>query len=249
MYSAIIPKNKSQGIASVSSSRGNFTYEIPAPPYTDKSCVLDLAPPYYNPAYSRTICDRSGYNNDGVITGATWVRLPSGLWVNSFDGTDDRISVPYAGYTAPYTLLLWIQTNSLTPPANKYIIDNSPGSKGMLLRQQTGSGDISFLAFYTVAGIQTVQTTLTNLGWNFLVVQWTSTSINISLNGSAFNTVTFAADTLINPSDTYEIGQDVELTSSQSWLGRMGLIRFINRALSASEISAIYNVERHLFGV
>lgn len=37
------------------------------------------------------IYDRSPYGNAGTITGATWTRLPSGLWVLSFDGNDDYV--------------------------------------------------------------------------------------------------------------------------------------------------------------
>ena len=55
-----------------------------------KSCVL-----YYPglPQSGGVIRDRSPYGNDGTIMGATWTRLPSGLWVLDFDGTDDWVSV------------------------------------------------------------------------------------------------------------------------------------------------------------
>ncbi len=49
------------------------------------NCVLHLTG--YPPG-GATITDFSGQGNHGTITGATWVRLPSGLWVLSFDGDD-----------------------------------------------------------------------------------------------------------------------------------------------------------------
>ena len=44
-----------------------------------------------SPGSGSILYDKSLYANNGVITGATWERSPSGLWGNSFDG-DDSIS-------------------------------------------------------------------------------------------------------------------------------------------------------------
>jgi len=46
-------------------------------------CVLYLSG---LPNSGSKIHDRSPYGNHGAITGATWQRLPSGLWCLSFDG-------------------------------------------------------------------------------------------------------------------------------------------------------------------
>ncbi len=51
-------------------------------------CVLDLPG---LPGAGNKIYDRSPYGNHGTITGAVWKRLPSGLWVLNFDGSDDRV--------------------------------------------------------------------------------------------------------------------------------------------------------------
>uniref|UniRef100_A0A6M3KMJ4 Uncharacterized protein n=1 Tax=viral metagenome TaxID=1070528 RepID=A0A6M3KMJ4_9ZZZZ len=49
------------------------------------------------PPLGSTIYDRSGQDNDGTITGATWVRLPSGLYGISYDGTDDLVDCGTGG--------------------------------------------------------------------------------------------------------------------------------------------------------
>ncbi len=41
---------------------------------------------------SAVIRDRSGFGNDGAITGATWVQNSKGLWVLDFDGADDLVN-------------------------------------------------------------------------------------------------------------------------------------------------------------
>ncbi|MFC2001798.1 LamG domain-containing protein [Chloroflexota bacterium] len=43
------------------------------------------------PGGGSKIYDRSPYGNHGAITGATWTRLPSGLWVLAYDGNDDKV--------------------------------------------------------------------------------------------------------------------------------------------------------------
>jgi len=52
-------------------------------------CVLFLSG---LPGSSSKIYDRSPYGNHGTITGATWKRLPSGLWYLDYDGTDDYVN-------------------------------------------------------------------------------------------------------------------------------------------------------------
>jgi len=42
-----------------------------------------------------TVSDISGCGNHGTITGATWVQLPSGLWVLHYNGTSHKVDIPY----------------------------------------------------------------------------------------------------------------------------------------------------------
>ena len=43
------------------------------------------------PCGGSKIYDRSPYGNHGTITGATWKRLPSGLWYLDLDALDDYV--------------------------------------------------------------------------------------------------------------------------------------------------------------
>ncbi|KKN81719.1 hypothetical protein LCGC14_0316310 [marine sediment metagenome] len=56
----------------------------------DANTVLWL--PGQDDPQSATIRDRSGFGNDGAITGATWVQNSKGLWVLDFDGIDDIVT-------------------------------------------------------------------------------------------------------------------------------------------------------------
>jgi len=70
------------------------------------------------------IYDHSDYGNHGTITGATWVRLPSGLWVLNFDGTDDYVNCGNAaslnfGIT-DFSVRFWFKT--VTTAATQYLL-------------------------------------------------------------------------------------------------------------------------------
>ena len=56
--------------------------------------------------------DISGYGNNGTITGATWSKLPSGIWYLHFDGTDDFVSIPldssFNFTTESFTCEMWV---------------------------------------------------------------------------------------------------------------------------------------------
>ena len=62
------------------------------------------------PAGDSKIHDRSPYGNQGDITGATWVRLPSGLWCLSFDDTDDYVDCGSSAglrFTTSFSVMAW----------------------------------------------------------------------------------------------------------------------------------------------
>ena len=100
MWNSVLDTVLKPGTIAVSSPAGNYQHELDSLGGYDsnlaKSCVLDLASPLYDPTNRSKIYDRSGKNNHGTIYGALWARLPSGLWVQSFDGVDDYDSIPDA---------------------------------------------------------------------------------------------------------------------------------------------------------
>ena len=74
------------------------------------------------PGSSGKIHDRSPYGNTGTITGAVWERLPSGLWVLHFDGTDDNVSIAHhasLNLSAEMTHMAWIYPDSFPELTNR----------------------------------------------------------------------------------------------------------------------------------
>lgn len=61
--------------------------------------------------------DKSGFGNDGVIAGATWIQLPNGLWHLNFDGIDDHVdvsaspSLKIGNDNESYSVLVWLNSS------------------------------------------------------------------------------------------------------------------------------------------
>lgn len=69
------------------------------------------------PGGGNKIQDRSPGANPGTITGATWKRLPSGLWYLSFDGNDDVVTIPHhpnLQSAEAITIKLWLNPTTLS---------------------------------------------------------------------------------------------------------------------------------------
>jgi hypothetical protein len=198
-------------------------------------------------AKSGVIKDKSGFGNHGTITGATWVRLSSGLWVLNFDGIDDTVncgSRVSLNILSSFTLLAWIKK-----PAhqNTWITILSKGSYGWSYNLFIADTNKLFGGFYGV-GVGSADILPLN--------QWT-------LVGIVFDDT---ADTMaIITNDKVEVSSGITLTpqehSAESFfigsdngvgnflLAQLALARVYSRSLSASKIAVIYQNERQLFGV
>lgn len=176
------------------------------------------------PPLGSTIRDFSGNNNHGTITGATWSRLPSGLWVLNFDGADDIIN---CGSGASLAVVgtwecLIKRTNNATPD---YVCDfrNVGGGAGYIVFG-AGVNDITASAGTTYAD-GAASATMTPAVWHHLVVA-----------GITFT----AGGPLI-------IGRR---WNAQDWLvGSMGLVGFHAGTWSAAQVAARFQQIRHLIGV
>ncbi len=216
----------------------------------DPACVLYL--PGY-PGYGSRIKDRA-LGNDGTITGATWTRLPSGLWVLSFDGTDDYILVPNKPslqITPAITYEFWVNQSVLKDYAT-FISNGLATAPYMTIRSVNGS----FQAIFASAnGTESTKAGTTNIA---TVATWFHLAITLDVssgsgvstlyrNGVQNGTQTTANMNSITMTTDYNIGRD---NRNDGYLnGYMCGERIYNRVLSASEIANHYNQKRHLFGV
>ncbi len=206
-------------------------------------CVLSLPG---LPGGGSKLYDRSPYGNHGSITGATWVRLPSGLWCLSFDGVDDYINCGNGkSFDVEYgSILVWVNSNDLS---DSNTIFHKPGT---LLREiyiqaagfrwmltvQTGTIDWSLS---TAVAVDT---------WYFVAFTWDGTTARIFKNGAEIGTNTNQSGAALTNTNILYIGYR-HLYSDRPFSGYVALPRICNKVFSGLEIANCFNREKHLFGV
>jgi len=211
-------------------------------------CVLYLPGPSGG---GSKIHDRSPYGNAGTITGATWKRLPSGLWVLSFDGTDDYVTCG----TSPNLLIMgdsartgeaWIKLNTLGGAGGRNVLSYGVGATSNMV--QFGIDSAGYLALYLYANDH-VSSTIVSLGdWHHIVFTLVETTTKLYLDGNLVSTKT--DHTTINTladSVTFKVG--CRYDTNWKFDGLIALLSFHWGALSALEIQNHFQREKHLFGV
>ncbi len=211
--------------------RDSLVFEPPEP-----GCVLALIG---LPGGGNKIYDRSSYANIGTITGATWVRLPSGLWCLSFDGGDDWISITANAAlqmgAGDWSAEAWI---NITSGISNYPAVVAFDGDGIALTL----GRLGLLQDNDVvkgggAAWATGQ-------WFKVDVTRTGTTYKVYKNGvdvsSTLSQVGYSITGL------YYVGRGY---ASDVFKGYIGMVKVYNRVLSALDIQNHFNREKHLFGV
>lgn len=205
------------------------------------------------PGGGSKICDRSPYGNHGTITGATWVRLPSGLWCLSFDGTDDYVATGYKASLNPtiaVSIELWVKAGSIAG----YPYFNGRGYFTQGFNFSLSDSKIYFWikttdGILTVASVSTLNTDV------FYHIVGTYDSAGGSNNMKVYiNGALDAQDTLtgtIVPFTAYSMGTYMGRAdiAGSYFDGLLALVCLYNRALTALEVGNHFNREKHLFGV
>lgn len=199
--------------------------------------------------------DESRWGNDGAVGDGhpDWVRLPSGLWVMSFDGVNDRVDFGNPSSlqsTGDHTILCWIKpilTGVGMITLNK---DGVMGDRGWFLRILTTAKVRHYISIDgTASAYFTTTAVLSNNTWVFLSATYDGISLETYFNGvNQAGTLTGAVPTTkYNSSVNFLLGE-----GSNGLLDFEGLIalpHFYSRALSVTEIGKHFTAERAWFGV
>ncbi len=198
--------------------------------------------------------DTSGNGNNGTWngTGVHYAAGKVGPYAASFNGSTDYIDV---GSIKPseITIAVWLdQSASQAAVCNLVSRGNLNNGSGYFL--EAAPTGISFNASYGGGGYQYDAIGAINPGinkWGYVVATASSAGIKLYingvLNGTAARTSVLSygagdTDTMIGSSLSYE-----PLLVNASWqpcAGLMDDVRIYNRALSGSEIQAMYNAEK-----
>ena len=199
------------------------------------------------PGGSNKIQDRSSYGNNGTITGATWVKLPSGLWCLKFDGSDDKIvlaSAPVTDY--PFTLMGWQKS--------------AVGSGERSLISLANSASTQVWWFVSIDDFNNAVLGAKNTSSKFIAGSLLDSSWHLiaGVFASATSRELFV-DGVSDGTDTRSV--PYSSTNSVCWIGAIGTstptfkacdigkVRIYNCARTALQIQNDFNREKHLFGV
>jgi len=213
----------------------------------DSSCVLWL--PGQDDAYSSTIKDRSGNGNHGTITGATWVKLSSGLWVNSFNGVGDIITVTDSNsldITGAITLMAWIHPTGWGGEALGRVFDKGHTTAYMLHIAEENARLGAYIQ--NVVMVSNINCISLNM-WQLITLTLNSAGtlcsfyVNATAKGTAFPNKTPTAN-----ATNLGIGNRTS-DGARGFQGYQIMHRIFNKEYTNGETANIFNQERHLFGV
>jgi len=190
-----------------------------------------------------TAYDRSGMGNNGTLTGGAKVVLGKNGQGVQFDGVDD-----YVNANDPVTLRVesgnatwssWVKPSNAGNSVNyEEVIFDKEGALngGVFLYIQSNR-----LRFYNGSG-QIGTASIVNGEWYFVTVTKVGSSGQTYVNGVPDKSFTWVA----NPNSTgvnLNIGGDSGV-AGRSFTGIIDEVRIYNRALSANEVTQLYNLGR-----
>ena len=209
----------------------------------EKAYVGGVAPP-------DTFEDESRFGNDGTHTNITWVKLPSGLWVRSFNGSSSVITLgsdKELDFTSEdFSVSFWVQ-QELTPDDSGYIFARGTYNvEGWhLWWWQPGEE----LQFYTNqgGGVQSSTMDMPSDGlWRYIVLTRSGASAIFYENAVDVTKVSGSHTDPVSVSVAPTIGF---LSGGDYFGGQINLLKILKYALSAEQVGAIFQNERHFFGV
>ncbi len=186
--------------------------------------------------------DASGNNNNGTQSGGVSFASGKQDQAGSFDGSDDYVNAgnnSSLNFTNSLTIAAWVKTNDIAN-TTQGIMDKFDGSNGFFLRRW---GDFQILVKNGGTDYYTYDTTPTT-EWFYLagVVDPTNNRLKFYVNGVLKKEVTgyYAPATATN----LLIGTTGPSANGVRWNGLIDEVRIYNRALSATEIKAIYDATK-----
>jgi fibronectin type 3 domain-containing protein len=185
-----------------------------------------------------TTADRSGNNNTGTLSNATW--STSGKFGNalSFNGTNAWVTVNSSSsvnFTSAMTVEAWVNPSALGNPYRTVVFREQPGNEVYVLYANETSNPKAPVAEVYVGGYKDAigTTTLATGAWTHLAETFDGSSVRLYVNGTLVST-TAAAGALASSTSPLRIGGNN--IWGEYFSGLIDEVRVYNRALSAAEI-------------
>jgi hypothetical protein len=186
--------------------------------------------------------DSSGYDNNANIIGADWVRLPTGKWALSFNGSNDSLvgsyseSLDFSGTNAKLTVEVWVSMSQ--DKSSMWLGTASGGSKGgyALYYHQPLSKISGYIESPT--GWQGEPYDINPYGvniWHHVVYTYDGQVGKIYIDGIEKNSCLW-------PGGIFPSLEPFRVYSG--FAGMIGKIAVYNNALSSNQIKNNYQIER-----
>jgi hypothetical protein len=190
--------------------------------------------------------DQSGNGNDGTVSGATAVStgvVPGFEDAYSFDGTNDKITVPYSSgmnfSTNDFTISAFFKSATPDTSAHRGIFSIDQGLSAGMFAFYVSDND--YIRFLNGGGPSEDGTTdVYDTNWHHAVATRNSNTLTLYVDGVVQNTnTTFFTGKSYNSGAVREIGR--RGVDSRTFNGTIDEVKIYNRSLSASEVKAEYN--------
>jgi len=207
----------------------------------------------FNEGTSTTAGDFSGNGNNGSLSGFANPPTATSGWGNgkfgkalNFDGSDDYVTMGDKDSFNPssaITIAGWVNIDITT--GDKTIIGKTEALAGVsgeyFLRVDGQKIRFTIQTSAGTTGAFLGNTTLSIGTWYHVAGVWDGSNASIYLNGVSDATPSSLGGTLGNNSSPLTVGTLRTLTTPTKFMdGKIDEVRVYNRALSASEISALY---------
>ena len=193
---------------------------------------------FFNEGIGPTVFDLSGTGNTGTFAGdPQWVPGKFGSALD-FDGTGDCVLLG-DDFTSSddFTIIIWCKMGAVSGSFD-YLLDNSNGSVGFILRAPNWANDIDFFSYKTgpTAVNTNVSFDLTDT-WHQLAI--TRTNVEQRIYRDAVLAATDATGAaLVTTTTPLVLGGEYDCDNAAE--GQIDHLMIYNRALSASEIAEQY---------
>lgn len=203
------------------------------------------------------LADLSKKGNTGTIVGATWANTPLGHSVMSFDGENDYIdcgngeSLSLNSGTQDFTIETWFYPKVIGGSTIGVIIDKrEQNGDGWAIRLGDGGfGDENkLICFVNAISVLSADITETDRWYHAIVVIDRDGNGQWYIDGQASGSAVAINSEVMNTTGNLIIGRNA-YGGIRFFNGSIDDVRIYNRALSAGEISKLYEQTKHYYGL
>lgn len=201
----------------------------------------------FEEATGTIVYDRSGNGRNGVfLSSPIWTAGCSKGSCLEFDNVDDGVSIPsftFAG-ASDYTMMAWAKIKGSHKNYTGTIMSSGNWNSAHWALGISQSNTIFQTRKADGASSPTLSRTFSLNAWHFVALVRSGTSISFYVNGARIGGATITNGVLVSDATNMTIGRETYANGYFDFNGFIDEPRIYNRALSATEVQALYSAVR-----